>query len=368
MRTTEALSVREAACRVAAFGLAGVPRREPFGLPEGDWSSLLEMLAFERISGLAVAAWEGGELLLTERQAGELLALHRDDMAWVLELERTLLDLAGAFEDRGVELVVLKGPTLAHTVYPDPSWRVYGDIDLMVRTRDWRLSVALLRELGYRRRLPEPRPGFDERFGKAATHVGPNGLEVDLHRTLVLGPFGLWMDPEELMNRTETFTLGGRSLRGLDATGRFVNACVHAALGRQKPLLHMVRDVAQTADADVEAEVVADWADRWHLAPVVHEALAAASSTLGRGWNLPVRGATPVERRALEAYTTERRGRAGTAVATLRAIRGLRGKAGYVRALALPEKRFMRERTPNGGTALLGRWRKGSGWLTGRKR
>jgi hypothetical protein len=61
------------------------------------------------------------------------------------------------------------------------------------------------------------------------------------------------------------------------------------------------------------------------------------------------------ERRALRAYTTNRR-RGGTAVANLQAIRGLRAKAAYVWALAVPSREFMeRLAVQDGGRSRLRR-------------
>ena len=39
------------------------------------------------------------------------------------------------------------------------------------------------------------------RFGKAICHSDQEGLQVDLHRSLVVGPFGMWMRPDELFDR-----------------------------------------------------------------------------------------------------------------------------------------------------------------------
>src|SRR5437879_3101885 len=83
-------------------------------------------------------------------------------------------------------------------------------------------------ELGFTRPRPEPRPGFSERFGKAATHRGVDGLELDLHRTLVVGPFGLWLEPDELFEHAILFHLWGRELRRLDDTALVLHACLNA--------------------------------------------------------------------------------------------------------------------------------------------
>ena len=353
MATTEAV-------RVAGFGLPG----SDGPIAAGDWDRFLSEVRREQLTGLAVAAAEAGVLEVDERRAADLLGAHRDAMVWALGLERLLLRLDDAFAERGIGFVVMKGTSLAHTLYPDPSWRPFGDLDLLVRTRDWPVALGVLCDLGFSRRLPEPRRGFDQRFGKAATHRTPDRQEIDLHRTLVLGPFGLWTEPEVLIDRAVWFTVAGRRLRRLDATGTFIEACVHAALGLRHPPLLTVRDVAQSLETGgIDWDAVARWSRDWHLAPVIERGLRLAAESFGTAWPVEaaraLRPATRAERRAVEAYTTERRARGGTAVATLRAIRGVRGKTAYVRAMALPDRGFT-DRRP-------GRWRRPAAWLVGRR-
>jgi hypothetical protein len=47
-------------------------------------------------------------------------------------VEATLAGLTGA----GLDPIVLKGPALAHLIYPEPALRTFGDLDLLVRERD----------------------------------------------------------------------------------------------------------------------------------------------------------------------------------------------------------------------------------------
>jgi hypothetical protein len=337
--------------RIGAFGLPDgdrEPALSPMGMKE--WAQVLAALENQRITGFAVAAAEAGWLCLSVEQTDQLLEAHRRAMLTPLAVERTLLDLAGTFDEEEIEFVVLKGPALAHTVYPDPSWRFFGDLDLLVRGDDWRRASSVLESLGYRRNLPEPRAGFDERFGKAAEFRGKEGIEVDLHRTLVVGPFGLWVEPEILLETTTELRLWDRSLRRLDDTLLQLHACMHASLGWWPPLKVPVRDVAQVAyHADVDWEVLAQRAARWKVRIVVRDALQTASHSLGVG--LPAGAAslisyTPSRRefRALRNYVTDRRAQGGTAISTLSAIRGVRAKLAYIRALLFPDRAFLAAR------------------------
>ncbi len=358
---------------VASFGLPGAPPG-PVEFRPQDARQFEAILIGERLTGLAVAAVESGWLMLPEEAIEQLHRHHLGAMQWVLTLERRLLGIADVFDRAGIDLVVLKGPALAHTIYPDPSWRSFADIDILVRTADWEAACGLLEDLGFRRRLPEPRPGFDERFGKAAAHVDSDGVEVDLHRTLVLGPFGLWLRPSELFDRLESFTLGGRTFRKLDPSAVFMNVSIHASLGLRPVRLVPLRDVVQVAwTGMVDWDQIVEWGDRWHLAAVFQHTTRAVWELLGV--RLPAEAdvilrAVPSrqERRALAAYTTEKRTVGAMPIATLYAIPGARQKSAYIASLLLPTREFLAARAQEGGGSYLRRWRVPITWVTARSR
>ncbi len=366
----EAANLLTAVKQVAAFGLPGREPRPVALLSDDDsWTAFLDSIVRQRLTGFAVAAMEAGFLQPKDHQAQELVDRQREAMVQAVELERRLIGVFEALEAAGLEPVVLKGPALAHQVYPDPAWRAFGDIDLLVATHEWRRACSVLRDLGYRRRLPEPRRGFDERFGKAAMHVGPDGSEIDLHRTLVIGPFGLWIDPEEMLSRATTFTLAGRRLRRLADTDLFLHSCIHASLGWTPPLLLPLRDVAQVAwKAEVDWDVAERWVPLWKLAPVVRYAVDNSRRVLRvdlpeGAQRLAALKAGRVEMRTFSAYCGERR-RGETALFTLLAIPGLRPKAAYILNLMVPAKDFLKARTPSGVTpSYRRRWAVPLRWL-----
>jgi hypothetical protein len=366
---TESIEPREAIARIATFGVPGVGYAGPFTVSDDRWPDLWNGLRNERLGGLAVAALDAGPLDLSDEHRDQIVQRHRQDMVRCLGLEQTLLNLAEVFQEARIEFVVLKGPALAHSVYPDASWRPFIDIDLLVRTRDWKAACHVLQARGCTRRLPEPRPGFDVRFGKAAVHVTPEGHEVDLHRTLVIGPYGLWMQPDELFDRTEEFELAGRLLSRLNDTGLLLHACVHAALGQQAPFGQQLRDVRQVVAAgSIDVQAFEEWVDRWRLAPVVRRAFELEAAETGMAWPTWLRPLFESrgrgrDRRLLDAYATERRSRGGIALATLRAVPGIRSRLEYVRALVYPRSEFMSQRTQVGTYGRLRRLTVPLGWI-----
>lgn len=343
-------------------------------MPDERWPTVLSGLAFQRLTGIAVAAFEAGRLDLSPEQEEELLDRHRAAMVLSLSIERRLLRLMNAFDEAGVRAVVLKGTAVAHALYPDPSIRPFGDLDLLVSTTEWDRACAALRRCGFERDLPAPRRGFDQRFGKAATHSDAEGIQVDLHRTLVLGPFGLWLDPDELLRHTETFSIGGRTVERLDRTGMLLNALLHAALGSSPPLLLPLCDVVRASrDPGVDWQRLGRWVASWRLSAAVAFAFETAERQLGVELPSATRSLTGQapghdEVRAMRAYTDRRR-MGGLAMAATRAIPGLRGKAAYVFGLLLPSRDFLRARARGGpGASYRSRWRAPVRWMAARRR
>jgi hypothetical protein len=333
------IDVREYATAVARYGLSGAEGPAPL---EGNaWSLALATLAEQKVIGIAMAAADDGWLPVGDEQYAQLAHRERNAMAWCLELERRLLEIADVFGDEGIEFVVLKGPALAHTVYPDPSWRTFNDLDLLVRTSQWEKTCDVLeKRFGWPRRLPEPRPGFDVRFGKGAVFTTESGQQVDLHRNLAQGPFGVWIRPDELFGRTAEFTIAHATVQRLDASAAFVHACIHAVLGDARPNLVQLRDVVQTQRAPLDTAWLARVSDEWRIGPVIARATDAARR-LDPGARDDVAAVSKdTSSWALAAYELGRRGRLRMHLAMVRAIPGVEQKARYVRDLAVPRQEF----------------------------
>ena len=60
-----------------------------------------------------------------------------------------LREIADAFTLLGIAYVVLKGPVLAHAIYPDPRLRSMSDLDILVRMVDIQRVQGVLQALGF---------------------------------------------------------------------------------------------------------------------------------------------------------------------------------------------------------------------------
>jgi hypothetical protein len=351
--------------RIAGYGLSpgkhgsqgghGDPARgfpaEPLG--GADWNALLARVTSQRIVGLLAWAVADGILPTTDDQAEEVHRAHVDAMGADLVRDRQLIDLVRLLGNAGLDHRALKGTAVAHLDYPDPALRSFVDVDLLVRAEEWDDAVTVITSAGWERRFLEPRRGFDRRFVKGTILFRPDDgrVELDLHRTLALGPFGLTVRLGDLWEGCDRLRLGGVELRALQAEPRYLHACFHAVLGDVPPRLVPLRDLAQmSAAGQVDFDRVVDLARSWQAGSVLRHAIQLAWDILGLDPSAEaptrVKSLQPAAReaRALDAYTSPRRSYVGLCLATVAAIRGPGDKVRYLTALAFPARHFVAPR------------------------
>lgn len=338
---------------------------------EDTFHSLLSTCQRQRLTGLLQHAVERGALPVTGQQRERVADRHLDWCSAMLGLDRELLWVVGVLEEADLEVVVLKGTSSAHLNYPDPGQRLFGDNDVLLRSEQVDRALAVLEEAGYRRPKAAARPDFDRRFGKGATLIGPEGRELDVHRSLVFGSFGLAIDMDALWRTTSTFTMGGRQLRVLGPDERLLHACLHAALGDAHPRLNVVRDLAQQLALErYDPERFLGMVGSWQAMPVLKRALWVVRSRLGveaQGRLAEAANAyqpTRREARAVAAYVGSGRSFAAMVLSSLPYLPDTRERVAFLRAVAMPGSDFVASR---GSGSLLEWWRRGRRAVLGRR-
>lgn len=365
--------------RVAAHGLPAdrADQADPAGprvagdaagpLDDDTFGALLAAARRERLVGLLAAATAEGALVVTDTQRAELHRAHREAMLACLALERLALAVHDGLAAAGVRHAFLKGVAWCHTHYPDPAGRAFGDVDVLVDPDGWDAAVAWCEARGARRHYPEPRPGFDRRFGRSVAWTFPDGLELDLHRTLAPGPLGQTIRPAEALDHLGAFPLGDRSLPRLEAALECVHAALHATLGDPVPRLTALRDVAQFALVTRPAPgAVEAWCRRFRVGAAVRAGLLGAARRFGLGPAPLLHWAAtyvpgPTEDRCFHATVAAGGSYARQALATLPAVPGVRAKVAYALALAAPRRTYL----DGDERGRLGRLRRVGGVLTG---
>lgn len=336
-------------CAVASHGLPSALAMPARPLDPQAWSELVAHTRWQRCTHLLALSVTSGALPGTDEQISDAIQADEEAIATALRLEAALLDVAATLDRAQITYRVLKGPAVAHLDYPDPVWRSFGDIDLLIRPDDLDDAVDVLKAQGFARRYPEPRDGFDRRFTKSIGMTGPRGEEIDLHRTLAVGGFGQRIIVSMLWNAPPgTFELGDRTFAALGPEERFLHACYHAVLGNVPPRLSPQRDVAQMlVHGKLAADRVRILAAGWQGEAVVARAITTAINTLQLQTSHELAAwadrftAPRRQRRELARATSTGYSYPAQTFDALRALHGPRERLAYVSALTFPRRSYL---------------------------
>jgi Uncharacterised nucleotidyltransferase len=230
-------------------------------------------IARHRLDGLFVHAVATGKLATTPERsrwaAEKELELTRARLWHDLRVVGITEQLASS----GIHYRILKGPAFGSLDYPDRIMRPTGDIDLLVRGEQLPAAVTALCRSGGRVVDPEPAIGYAQMIGKSTTVAMPDGLEIDLHRTLTRGPFGLRIELEDLWSQSRGFAINGTDLQTLGLEESLLHACFHLMV-LSEPRALSVRDVAQLlTHPNLDTDRVIDLASRWRASIVLASAV-----------------------------------------------------------------------------------------------
>jgi hypothetical protein len=321
----------------------------PEPLEPTEWSALLGRVREQRLQGFLAWACRDG-FPVTDEQARQVSEDHATMLSSNLVLERLLLEVTATLGTAGVDAYVLKGPALARLLYPDPSIRLFGDLDLLIRSEDYDQACKALTSAGYERQYWGPRPGWDERFTKGTIFRSDDGCELDIHRTLALGPYGLRIVLDDVFANPVTFRIAHRDVLALAPEIRFLHGCFHTALGDIVPRLVPMRDVAEMLlGPPLDLPRVKELIARWRAGAVVARAIALTSDQLGLP-ELPMAteaaGFQPsfYDRIAMTAYVGPEDNNPKQQLLAVMGVRGFGPKIAYLRGLVFPKPEYLEGR------------------------
>jgi hypothetical protein len=344
---------------VAAWGLPSAHRLPEQPLDDGAFDRLVAESAGQRVLGLLGAAIADGTLPVSVAQRGRFDETWQAWLGHALQVERLTARVVTDLAVAAVPARVLKGVALAHTAYAEPAHRVFGDVDLLVPHDRLHHAVAVLEQTRDARRAePEVAPGFDDRFGREAM-VRVDGIEVDLHRTLVNGAFGVRVDLGGLFAEPEPIVVDGTEVATLPAPARLVHAAYGATLSDWPPRLVAFRDLVQILVREAPpTDAVIDTARRWRGEAVLAAGVVAAWRALRMttrprllDWAEAHRPAT-LDRLFIASARGPARGYTA-GLTTLAVTPGFGARVAYLRAVLRPSAQY-REARGLGRAALVG--------------
>lgn len=115
-----------------------------------DWEAMLALAVDHRVAPLlAEAVAHTMDLAVPGSVQAALRREQWRSSATSLLCENVLRQLAPRWSELGIDVVVLKGASVAHTLYARPELRLYHDVDVLCRARDYPTLLKSLRDAGF---------------------------------------------------------------------------------------------------------------------------------------------------------------------------------------------------------------------------
>ena len=117
-----------------------------------DWQLLVLLTSQNGLIPLLYKKLSSNELnyLLPQKIINTINQKYLASVKHLLSLEAGLIKIHSAFLSKSIDFIVLKGLTLSHDLYEEPSLRPMFDLDVLVKEKDIEKALLLLLELGFK--------------------------------------------------------------------------------------------------------------------------------------------------------------------------------------------------------------------------
>jgi hypothetical protein len=330
-------------------------------LEAGRYHGVLPLLDAAFRASAAFEAWPAS-IRMACREAVRAQAMH--ELAQRAEIPRVL----DALWLVGVKPLLLKGPALAYSHYPNPTLRPRADTDLLIRGEQGDEASCVLRRLGYAK--SEGIAGEFVSYQATWSRLDRFGVthSVDLHwKVNNAQPLARLQSYDELAARAVPIPALGVDARAPRPVDALLFACIHRAGHLHAP--YYVDGVARFGiDRLIWLYDINLLVSQMSAAELDEFARLAAMKRIRRICLDALRRtvecfATPVPPHIVEALddagTSEASARClsgdrmGQLIAGLRALRGWRDRARWVKELAFPPARYMHWKYPANNNTWL---------------
>lgn len=266
-----------------------------------------------------------------------------------LSVDTTTRFVCDALANGGVRCILLKGPSFARWLYPQPFLRTYTDTDVLVAERSFARAAEILTGLGFEGSvldIPGNRPSHARTFRRPQDEA-----VVDLHVTITGAealPGRVW---DVLSERTQTMELLGAEVKILDEPARVVHVVLHAAHhGEKAPnAFEDLRRAIETSSEQVWREAAA-LASELDASSAFTIGLASTEDGRGMAARLGVEQTMSTEAALVRDVRISEDALSGAlAVEWLRRLPGLRAKVAFVRRKLVPPRAWLVKRYGSAG-------------------
>jgi len=233
--TVEHSSVNSGAAIPEAELLIECLRESPLHVSrDTDWHALISLAENHNVLPLIYRALEanGAEI------PGFFLSAVQDTHSAVEILAAELEQLLASFAKEDIEVLPLKGPVLAETLYGDVAMRPCTDLDLLVHVTDFNRAEKILMNAGWI--ASSPADEYQRKFVR-------DGILVELHFG-VASPRSFPFDLDGAWSRTSNSTFRGQPLKVMSEVDRALYLLLHGLKHGYSKLIWII-DAQRTLDA-----------------------------------------------------------------------------------------------------------------------
>jgi len=206
------------------------------------------------ISLLASNVAQFEENLVPPEFAQKMQQLHRAQVLSALQMTAELFRLVDHFRGAALDIVLVKGPSLALRAYGDTGARQYGDLDFIIHEKDILRATELMISAGYEPEISVPALNAQKIPGQYLFVRIAAPLLVELHTERTMRYFPRGLPIEDFFARRQYVSIDGHQIPALAIEDELILICIHGA----KHLwdrLSMVADVA----AFIDRQTSLDW-------------------------------------------------------------------------------------------------------------
>lgn len=211
-------------------------------------TELLEMAEAHSLSPLLYDVVKAQSLPCGEAELRVLRSLVLRHKRHAEARSEVLRNILHALAQPGVDVLVLKGAALAHTVYARPGLRPMSDIDLLVRKRDLEQARKILLGLGFRSTTaPSDFMSQHHHIPALVFPIHGTRVAVELHHDALSGDVGESITLDNLKEEPLEFSIGEVPAHTLGHLDNLHHLCRHSfEPGETVRLIH-VADILRYA-------------------------------------------------------------------------------------------------------------------------
>ena len=223
------------ATRTLLCDFAAGDLKRPLHRLDADWEEVFQGLYRNGLLGLThryLKQWEPQDYPPPEFRQRVQQAYRISTIRMALMYRNTGKVLAQLAES-GVDYMVVKGPALAYTVYPDPALRAFNDLDLLVREQDWSAMHRLLVQMEFKPEEDQPQPPpklvpqavlYELKY----RHPETRWLLVEVHYDDLLNAGLASRDVAGFWQRAIRVDVEGVPVKALSLEDQLIHLCAHA--------------------------------------------------------------------------------------------------------------------------------------------